>query len=136
MAVALVDEVRNADLGDKRLNRRLGKLVEELGAKPNLSIPAATRARKEMEAAYRFFDNDKVSPEKILRPHIDATHERISQTDLVLLVQDTTEVDVTRPHQQVDGAGPMDCETRRGGFLHPLAAFTIDGLPLGTVWPN
>ena len=134
MAVALVDEVRNADLGDKRLNRRLGKLVEELGAKPNLSIPAATRARKEMEAAYRFFDNDKVSPEKILRPHIDATHERISQTDLVLLVQDTTELDLTRPNQQVEGAGPMDCEARRGAFVHPLMAFDAEGLPLGTVW--
>ena len=67
-----------------------------------------------MEGAYRFFDNDKVSPEKILQPHIDATHKRISQTDFVLLAQDTTELDLTRPNQQVAGAGPMDCEVRRG----------------------
>jgi len=134
MAVALVDEVRGVDLGDKRLNRRLGKVIEELGAKPNLSIPAATDARKEMEAAYRFFDNDKVSPEKILQPHIKATHERISQTDLVLLVQDTTELNLTRPNQQVAGAGPMDCEVRRGAFFHPLMAFDSEGVPLGTAW--
>ncbi|MDP6558431.1 MAG: IS4 family transposase [Pirellulaceae bacterium] len=134
MAVALLDEVRGVDLGDKRLNRRLGKVIEELGAKPNLSIPAATDARKEMEAAYRFFDNDKVSPEKILQPHIKATHERISQTDLVLLVQDTTELDLTRPNQQVAGAGPMDCEVRRGAFVHPLMAFDSEGVPLGTTW--
>lgn len=134
MAVALVEEVRNVDLGDKRLNRRLGKLIAELGAKPNLSIPAATHARKEMEAAYRFFDNDKVSPAKILGPHIDATLERISQTDFVLLVQDTSELDLTRPNQQVKGAGPMDCEARRGAFVHPLMAFDAEGLPLGTVW--
>ena len=43
-----------------------------------MSVPAATRGRAEMEAAYRFFDNDKVSPEKSLRPHIEATRERIS----------------------------------------------------------
>ena len=52
----------------------------------------------------------------------------------MLLVQDTTELDLTRPVQQVAGAGPMDCETRRGAFLHPLMAFRPDGVPLGTVW--
>ena len=31
MEVSLVDEVRGADLGDARLNDRLGKVVEELG---------------------------------------------------------------------------------------------------------
>jgi hypothetical protein len=54
-----------------------------------------------VEAAYRFFDNDKVSPEKILQPHIEATRERISQSEVVLLVQDTTVIDLTRPKQQV-----------------------------------
>jgi len=134
MVVSLVDEVSGAELGDERLNKRLGKVIEELGDKPNLSIPAATHARAEMEAAYRFFDNDKVTPEKILQPHIQATRERISQSDLVLLVQDTTELDLTRPKQQVRGAGPMDCEARRGAFFHPLQAFDLDGLPLGVVW--
>jgi hypothetical protein len=132
--VTLKDEVNGADLGDQRLNRRLGKIVEELGANPNLSIPAATDRRAEMEAAYRFFDNSKVTPQKILQPHIDATRERISQRDHVLLVQDTTELDLTRPSQQVEAAGPMDSEVRRGAFLHPLMAFDSTGIPLGTVW--
>lgn len=132
--VSLIDEVRGVDLGDIRLDTRLGKVIEELGTTPNLSIPAATNARAEMEAAYRFFDNDKVSPDKILQPHFKATRERISQTDFSLLVQDTTELDLTRPNQQVQGAGPMDCETRRGAFFHPLQAFDINGLPLGMVW--
>ena len=134
MVVSLWDEIQGVDFGDKRLNQRLGLILDRLGQQPNHTIPAATKSRAEMEAAYRFFDNDKVSPQRILQPHFDATRKRISQCDLVLLVQDTTEVDVTRPNQQVDGAGPMECETRRGGFLHPLAAFTIEGLPLGTVW--
>ena len=70
MSVSLADEVRGAALGDERLTKRLGKLIEQLGAKPNMSVPAATDGRAEMEAAYRFFDNDKVSPEKIFEPHI------------------------------------------------------------------
>lgn len=134
VTVRLCDEVVGAEFGDRRLNRRLVKIVEELGASPPLGIPAATERRAEMEAAYRFFDNDKVSPEKILQPHIDATMERIAQCDLVLLVQDTTELDLTRPTQQVRGAGPMDCEARRGAFVHPLIAFNEAGVPLGTVW--
>jgi hypothetical protein len=134
MVVSLREEVEGARFGDKRLDRRLGLIVEELGANPNLSIPAATDSRAEMEAAYRFFDSDKVSPEKILQPHFDATRERISQVDFALLVQDTSDINLTRPHQQVAGAGPMDSEARRGCFLHPLLAFTRDGLPLGTVW--
>jgi hypothetical protein len=134
MSVSLVDEVRGAEFGDKRLDKRLSKVLNEFGAKPNLSIPAATHARAEMEGAYRFFDNVKVFPERILQPHVDATRERISQCDFVLLVQDTTELDFTRPKQQVRGAGPMDSKVRRGAFLHPLMAFDVTGLPLGTVW--
>ncbi len=130
MFVSLREEVGSAAFGDKRLDRRLGRITEKLGANPHLSIPAATDTRAEMEAAYRFFDNDKVSPKKILQPHFDATRERISQTDFALLVQDTSDINLTRPNQQVAGAGPMDSDVRRGCFLHPLLAFTLEGLPL------
>ena len=54
-----------AALGDQRLTQRLVKVIDSLGAKPNMSVPAATHGRAEMEAADRFFDNDKVSPEGI-----------------------------------------------------------------------
>ena len=66
MVDLLFDEVRGAQLGDVRLNERLVRIVERFGESPNLSIPAATRSRAEMEAAYRFFSNENVSPEKIL----------------------------------------------------------------------
>ena len=133
MTATLKDEVRDADLGDERLNKRLGKIIEQLGASPTLSIPAATDGRAEMEAAYRFFDNNNVTPQKILQPHIDATLETIAQCERVVLVQDTTELDLTRPSQQVQGAGPMDSDARRGAFMHPLVAFDSDGLPLRTL---
>jgi hypothetical protein len=130
----LRDEVAGADFGDERLDHRLVTIVEDLGAKPHLSIPSATERRAETEAAYRFFDNDKVSPERILAPHVDSTLERIRQCETVLLIQDTTELDLTRPSRQVRGAGPIDSEARRGILHHPLMAFTMEGVPLGTVW--
>jgi hypothetical protein len=134
MSVSLTEEVRGAKFGDQRLTKRLGKIVEELGAKPTMSVPAATHGRAEMEAAYRFFDNPQVTPQKILRPHVEATRERIRQAAVVLLVQDTTELDLTRPKQPVKGTGPIECDSRRGAFFHPLVAFDADGLPLGVAW--
>lgn len=134
MAISLSNEVSGAQFGDKRLTKRLGKIINELGAKPAMSVPAATKGRAEMEAAYRFFDNSKVSPEKILQPHIEATRQRIAQSDVVLLVQDTTELDLTRPNERVKGAGPIICDTDLGAFFHPLVAFDAGGLPLGVAW--
>jgi hypothetical protein len=128
------DEMRDAEMGDKRLNQRLERLLSEFGDRPTASIPAACGGRSEMVAAYRFFDNDAVTPEVILHPHYARTQERMAEQAIALLVQDTTELDFTRPQQQVEGAGPMDGASRRGAFLHPLAAFTTDGTPLGAVW--
>lgn len=127
-------EVATADLNDARLNKRLTRLLSDLGSRPTASIPAACGGYKEMTAAYRFFEHDNVSPEKILQPHFDQTRLRMAEQKVVLLTQDTTEIDLTRPQQPVKGAGPLDTDARRGGFMHPLHAFTPDGTPLGTVW--
>lgn len=130
----LVQEVSGAEFGDQRLAKRLGRIVDQLGRKPNLSIPAALDKRGEIEAAYRFFDNHKVSPQAIMAPHRKATQERIRQADVVLLVQDTTELDLTRPEQQVQGVGPLESESHLGVHHHPLIAFNGQGLCLGQVW--
>lgn len=129
----LADEFQSCQFGDTRLSKRARRLAEAFSHKPNISIPAALQTRSDIEGCYRFFNNDKVSPEKILQPHIEATYERIAQVDFALLVQDTSEIDLTRPEQQVKGAGPMDCETRRGAFYHPMIAFDASGVALGIV---
>jgi hypothetical protein len=127
------DEVARAKFGDKRLDDRFAILLSDLGDRPILSIPAACGGRAEMKAAYRFFDNDKVTFEKVIEPHVSQTKERMAAQKVVLLVQDTTEVDLTRPEQEVEGAGELD-GPRRGVLLHVMHAFTTEGLPLGTAW--
>ena len=127
------DEVAGARFGDKRLDERFAILLSDLGDRPILSIPAACGGRAEMEAAYRFFDNDKVTFEKVIEPHVSQTKERMAEQKVVLLVQDTTEVDLTRPDQEVEGAGELD-GPRRGVLLHAMHAFSPDALPLGTAW--
>jgi hypothetical protein len=127
------EEVCQADLGDERLDDRLAILLSDLGTRPNLSIPAACGGRAETKAAYRFFDNEKVTFENVMEPHIARTKERMAEHTVVLMVQDTTEADLTRPEREVEGAGALD-GARRGFLLHEMQAFTPDGTPLGTVW--
>ncbi len=129
----VADEMKTANLCDKRLNRRLAEVVSQLAERPTASIPAACGGRAEMVAAYRFCENENTNFKTVLQPHIDATRRRIAAQPMALLAQDTTEIDVTRPDQQVAGAGPLDGGPRRGALVHLMCAFTEDGTPLGTV---
>jgi len=128
------EEMQGLDLNDERLNRRLEQLLSDLGDCPTLSIPAATGGHAEMTAAYRFFDNEKASFEGILAPHRTCTRQRAQSEKAILLVSDTSELDLTRPSQQVEDAGPLGTEARYGLHLHLMEAFTPDGTPLGEVW--
>lgn len=132
----VAEEMASVDLHDQRLNRRLMQVLSDLAERPHASIPAACGGRAETMAAYRLFGNGKVTYDEVLQPHYESTRKRIAAENRVLLVQDTTELDLTRPEQQVTGAGPMECLARRGVFLHRLEAFTPDGIPLGAVWSD
>ena len=108
----IANETRTADFGDERLDSRYRVLLDRLSDKPSLSIAAACQGGAEVAAAYRFFDNERVAAEAVLRPHIDATVERVRSQAVVLVPQDTTELDLTRRHEKV--GGPLNDESRRG----------------------
>jgi hypothetical protein len=124
-------ETRGADFGDERLNRRYEVLLDHLSDKPTLSIPAACGGLAETAAAYRFFDNDKTDAAKVLKPHHDATVERIRAQKVAIVAQDTTEIELTRKQQRV--GGPLNDESRWGLYSHPLLAMTPERVPLGVV---
>lgn len=129
----VLEETQKVDLSDARLNARFREVLAQLSQHPTASIPGACGGHAETTAAYRLFDNENATFERILEPHTEATRQRMATQATVLLVQDTTEIDVTRPAQQVKGAGPLDAGTRHGMLLHLLHAFTPDGTPLGTL---
>ncbi len=133
LAPWVTDEMKSVNLKDQRLNRRLLQILSQLSARPTASIPAACGGHAELTATYRFFDNDKVSFNQILHPHVECTRTRIAAQPVAVLVPDTTELNLTRPEQQVRGAGSLDGNSRRGVLLHLMHAFTPDGTPLGTV---
>jgi len=131
MCEGIADELQGVDLGDKRLNRRSVRVIESLAANPEASINASCEGWAETLAAYRFFDNDSVTPEQILEPHLRATQRRMRDHPVVLIVQDTTELDYTQ-HPPKD-ARCLNYEQRFGLFEHASLAVTPDKLCLGVV---
>jgi len=124
-------ELEGIDLGDERLNVRARSVLESLAADPAASINAACNGWSETQAAYRFFNNGSVTPEKILKPHREATGRRIAEEPVVLIAQDTTELDFTK-HPTRD-AGVLNDENRFGFYDHSHIAFTPRRLCLGVL---
>lgn len=84
------DEFVGADLGEQRRNKRLSRLVKSLAKDPSLSFPQAMPDSACLEAAYRFFNNVKVEPEKILRPHVEKTVQRVLSEPVTLVAHDSS----------------------------------------------
>src|SRR5438045_502116 len=60
-------ELRHADLGDARLNRRLRAIADALTERPTAPIPEACAGAADQ--AYRFFDNPRATPGAIRDAH-------------------------------------------------------------------
>lgn len=97
-------ELRHANLGDKRLNRRLVRVVEALSAQPTASVPQACGNWADTKATYRFWGDDRLTPEAILDSHSRSSIERLAAQGRVLLIQDTTELDFAH-HPATEGWG-------------------------------
>lgn len=119
-----------SELGDKRLTARLVQLASVLGEQPQSSLPDASKKPATLKAAYRFFDNEGVTPEGMLHSHIEATYRRMGSLKLVLAVQDTTYLDWTT-HTDTTGLGPLVSPSQQGLLAHSTLAISEERVPLG-----
>jgi hypothetical protein len=83
---------------DERLDQRLATIVGAMARDPSASWPSVC-TDAELEGAYRFFSNVRVTPQAILGPHIERTWQRASTETRVLVVHDSTDFTF-----RVDGA--------------------------------
>ena len=125
-------EFSGLDLGDTRLNDRLVHITDALTAQPMSPISTACGDWSAVKAAYRFFDNDKVFPEKVLDPHFQQTVERMRGHERVFAIQDTTYLDYT-DHPSTQGLGPIGKRSQkyRGLLKHTTFVVSASGMPLG-----
>ena len=124
-------EFETVELGDKRLNNRLVKLVQQLAANPTASIPGACGGWGDTAAAYRLLDNERCDWREIIEAHGRCAVQRMAALPVVLCLQDTTELDFNG--QTIQGLGPLSYEAQRGMYLHPTYAVSTDREPLGVL---
>jgi hypothetical protein len=125
------DELRHADLGDRRLNRRLARLVGDLAAQPSHSIPLACGSWPATKAAYRFWNNQAVHPADILAAHSRRTRDRLpADGQPVLAIQDTTLLNFSH-HPGTADLGYLSDRAQRGLLAHSTLCVGPDGVPLG-----
>jgi|tagenome__1003787_1003787.scaffolds.fasta_scaffold20773948_1 hypothetical protein len=123
----ICDEMRGAELGDKRLSNRAVEIVRQMASAPAKSFPKATGDDSSLEATYRFLNNAAVEPEAILAPHYRATAERCAQSDTVIIAHDTTELRFSGQRTDLGWLTTVDY-----GFLgHFALAMDINRVPLG-----
>jgi len=111
-----------ADLGDPRRTDRLVKVATALGENPSVSLPRSMRNWAETQGAYRFLGNEAVTHEQIMMPHWIQTRSEAEQRSQVLLIGDTTDVNLSS-HKTTKGLGPIGRGNKaQGFFVHSVLA--------------
>lgn len=109
------------DLGDRRRERRAVSIAASLMRHPHATLPQQLRKPSALKAAYRLLDEADVTHAALCQPHWLATREQAGRQNLVLLIQDTTEVDYSH-HPKTEGLGPIGNGDGRGYLLQTVLA--------------
>jgi hypothetical protein len=76
---------------------------------------------KETKALYRLLDEPDVTFAALMQPHLQQTREQANSSPVVLLVQDTTDIDLSHRHK-ISGVGQIGNERGRGFFVQTVLA--------------
>lgn len=123
-------ELATVELGDKRLNERAKQIVDDLHRNPSGSIPQISGGWSATKSAYDFFANEQVEYTALIEAERQATLTRIQPEELVLAVQDTTEINLTS-YPTIEGQGWLARNNQRGFFVHSTLGVSSSGVPLG-----
>lgn len=127
-AEAIEREFAGVNLGDRRLDDRLLEVVRLMAELPRESFSGMCEDEAEREALYRLLRNSRIESEDIIRPHMEGTLERARAAERVLVVHDTTEVQISADAELKSFIN----RGKRGFRLHAsLAVRSDDGAPLG-----
>ena len=100
----LLAEFTSVDLGDARRNGRLIEIAKAFAAAPGSSFPEMMRTAAELEAFYRFVNNEQFTFEDVARAHWRASGARIDAEGAAVLVV----------HDATDYSFPFDEDLREG----------------------
>lgn len=127
-------ELGTARIFDGRLRRRMYQVARSFAAQAQALVPQTSNGSEaEAKGTYRFFKNQRVTMDAVLKGHVEATIERAREHPIVLSVQDTTFLNYTA--HAPEGVGPIGTKKDRsvGLVLHGTVAFSLAGTPLGVL---
>lgn len=128
------EELKYATLPDKRLNKRLIKIVENLAQQPHASIPQASGDWANTKATYNFWKSERIEAGEIIEAHQKQVAKRASKEEIVLAIQDTSDFNFTHHKAKTESQGfGLTCAQKyvRGLKVHSLMVSTNQGVPLG-----
>lgn len=134
------NEFGDAPLGDQRLSKRLIEIGKKQAMNPSCSYSGAVEGNwPEVKGYYRFIeqpDNSGITMENILQPHREQTIRRMKAEDVVLVLQDGSDLNYNNL-DQCEGLGVIGSNQTGaksyGMHLHSSLAVTTGGLPLGVL---
>lgn len=110
-----------ANLGDARRTERAVSLAASLMHNPSASLPQQMGSHAALKAAYGLLAQQDVTYTELVTRHWQDTRAVAAQQPIVLMVQDTTELDYT-PHPTTANLGPIGNGNGRGFLLHTMLA--------------
>ncbi len=108
-------------LHDMRRTRRAVKAAANLAETPLGSLSAQMHTRKESKAVYRWLDEPDVTFAALIHPHFQQIREPATSSSVVLLVQDTTDIDLSH-RRKISGVGQIGNARGRGFFVQTVLA--------------
>jgi hypothetical protein len=116
-----------ADLGDRRLNRRIVQLADEVTGHPGGTLPDKLRHPHDLKAFYRLMNNPRVTYQKVLDPHQQQTLQRMRAHDgVTLILHDTTTLDYSTLTSVASSLGQIGEGHGRGYLCHNTLAVAAE----------
>jgi len=110
-----------AELGDKRRTARAVSMASRIMRNPSASLPTQMGSLSALKGSYRLLAEENVTYEGLMSSHFQHTLQSALSESLVLMIQDTTEVDYTH-HPTTTGLGPIGDGRGQGLMLHSVLA--------------
>jgi hypothetical protein len=92
-----------------------------MAANPTGSLPAQMQTWRETKALSRLLDEPEVTFAALIQPHLHQPREPAKASPVVLLVRDTTDIDLSHRHT-ISGVGQSGNERGRGFFVQTVLA--------------
>jgi hypothetical protein len=123
-----VNDFAGVQLGDKRRNKRLVTIVNNVCRQPGSSIPKQNKTWYSIKATYNFFSNKKISVDALENAVEAYGLSQLSEEQQLLIVHDITYI--SYGDLQCEGLGHLTYDDCKGVVCMNALAVSLQGWPL------